>query len=291
MKIALGLALLTMPFAILALESPTCRERFTTRICKTKAIPPHFDPEECAESPEPTRALLEVFDRFPLGLQTTACQLDGIYIIEEGLPEGATAAAKRSKTHRDSMQILFNERRFAEALSLSTYLEKKENQLFGVPRSSPLTPLRLDVSHPDHTSWLGYALTHELGHVIQMSRQLEVSWELLPWTEPAQQRHALVRIGPHELLTGRFLNLEDAEALYTDLLTGNSFTLYGASSPEEDFAETFTFSVFDAKAQFEYKVTLPNGKHFDLVEHFRAEKNRFKHDFLQAELDFLKDQP
>jgi hypothetical protein len=233
---------------------------------------------------------LATYDAYPPYLKRLVCGLRHIYVVRTGLPTGASGLAKPAippdafslpklaDSKSFSFEVMLAQDLFDQSakqpLGVRDFLQWKERKFFGttVPfgtADDDATRILVHAELREESSWLDYVLTHELGHVVEMSMDLNRPWVRLPW-ETDHGRWVRKFPTAYEMVAGKVFTLANADFLYGQLERGNTATLYGSSDSHEDFAESFTLYSLERDRGFRLSIQRPNSDkahQLDLIQH------------------------
>jgi hypothetical protein len=182
-------------------------------------------------------------------------------------------------------------------LTARDFLQWKERRFFGdrsrlAPADDDSGKLRVLAEMAAPSSWLDFVMAHELGHVVELAFDLQHSWRQLPWKHnPAQWPKRFPK--NLEMIAGGVFKPEEAGLLYSALETGSTASLYGSSSVQEDFAESFALYVLHRDRAFSLRVEPPGLPGVDLVAHLSSEAMEPKKTMLEnivKDLEILFDE-
>jgi hypothetical protein len=154
----------------------------------------------------------------------------------------------------------------------------KERTPFQPDRSWKLDARIEDAAGDDRRGAIRYILLHELGHVLSINRDIHPRWDLEPKDVPGSARFPFYDLSwTIDRKEGRYVSIFDGEfpmrasvvyyrsarlagsdmaAAYASLGKTNFPTLYAATSPGDDFAESFASYVHTVLLERPWEITI-----------------------------------
>lgn len=298
-------------FPLMGQAQQDCKQQFLDAICYVKdsnARERDASKRVCHPTPAKYVELLsKAYDELPHSIRPTFCHLKRLFIetefnatgyaspFLEPAPEESTEITDAYKT--TGWIIGLNESRVLKSIwSLSEWMNRKEQTLFGIPLEDPLnevTPkFQIDFEIEDSKIELMVdVLVHETGHLIDFANKinnydafnctsqdfkdcdyLNVSaFALISWTPHSDWREQVKYSEQrpcYYLCLGddqwKPIDLNEAKNYYSGFLQKGGFiSPYASVHPAEDFAESFTFYF---QNDSNYTIDFGNGEVYDIFE-------------------------
>lgn len=253
----------------------------------------------------------ELHDRFPPHLQKMFCSLRRIFIEKEffATAYAGTIIEPDGKVNGALMGV---RKDFLDRpLTIGFWSSWKEQLNFGGDPKRYAVDASMPLVHSSSPDMLYFVVAHEFGHIFDFTNQLNRfidckfdengmhgtcsaapgSWSELGWsdfrghTRPGND-FALRKELCFYWCNGQFIDPARASELYTGLFMTNFPSIYGASNPYDDFAETLAYYSIDRHLQATYAILTPDGGAYDAISHLRsprmADKVLFLEKFLNA---------
>lgn len=308
-----------------AIPATDCRARISHIMClidhKIPQVP--NQPRACADSsPSFSPRLERLYDEMPAPLQKVFCSLDVIF-VEPGMSALAYAGVAKDNTEGKTTGAVLGicQSLLDKDWAAQEVVTWKEQKVFGFlsnPFSHKAEGPLAQISISGNLSALKYAVTHEFGHILDITNKANnfvcrpgatcnvssrdpadfanmiptsQSWGALTWasvTTPSAANHfplwdSLCFYG----CRGKQLSAQDIESFYTQLQTTQFVTTYAAVSPFEDFAESFAFFILSNDPNFTYTITTAQGT-YPLAFKWAslASKKKFMQNFYSPNLKY-----
>ncbi len=238
----------------------------------------------CLEGSETFAKEIEaVHDEMPPNLRLMFCYIKHIYIFENADTSAFSYFDPSGHVIGLSKSMLFS------GLSFNTWLQRKEQNAFGLSIDTPLTPKipKLEVQMNTRArDQLLYVFLHEFGHLLDQANGLQRYWASQSWLPNgkirASDRFANQTACFYNCLPEESWPLERANSVYQKFVQmGRFVSLYATVDSFEDFAETFAYFFGERLYGMKSAVKFANGK----VERLNEKKgNRLenKFDFVRA---------
>jgi hypothetical protein len=231
----------------------------------------------CARGAEPYVAFFErVYDRLEPTLQKMFCSVKAIH-VEPNLESIAYAGMSFR-----GAEIGFRKSIIDEGLDLSRLISWKEQLPFGGVRGSyevarDLPQVEIVSDAPPVEDLAFYVLSHEFGHLFDFANDINggrrdgwtpLSWESRGTPLPTSDFPHRADICYYNC-SGGPLDRGVIPALYAGLERSNFVTVYAATNPYDDWAESLAFYMLEQQGMT-YDLRTGQGETYDLLSKLRA---------------------
>lgn len=261
-----------------------CKYLMSTSVCYIKAFPEYnesiselenienFQNLNCEiETQKYLKILLELYERLPKHTQQGLCYIKRIYVVDGNVDFGGRAFVSyntKSPLFRKTDGIseiglkinglsiaLSKKHRFDNYESVSQKNERFLKEKFNSNKLSDIATLEYSIlnNSGNTPSTLESTLIHEVGHVFDISNSLSDSSEWLNFSwliPPSSSRFAGLRPNVNEALWNDDYSDLEPELVIKEFLDSSFKSLYAMTSPAEDFAEHYFFTVIDGQTDY-----------------------------------------
>jgi hypothetical protein len=268
-----------------------CRAHIAQVICLVD-IPKDASPEQlpnnydCSPGGEKYVSFFQGhFDRSNMLIQKMYCQVDKLMVVST-LRASATTIIGMSGTSLGIRRELLD-----RPMSFDQWLSWKDETSFGGSTRTGAASLRLikyksNRNTPEFA--LDFLLNHEFGHILDLTTGQAPRWFPLSWrneqrplaAQDFQNRNGLC----FYTCTGSFLRADQVTEVFQGLMSSGFASLYAASGPRDDFADSFALYIMSEEQGLQLEVETPGGK-FDLTSHFNSDKLASKREFFKNLLE------
>jgi hypothetical protein len=272
-------ALVVVTSSAFAVDHAGCRPQLESSLCYTPDVDHWADSasitvrgirryQERTCQPMPLHiktTLIDLYEKYPREIQQAFCEIKHVFVVNDDVTYGARAEyyfdLSTVKLGRGNLGTSFAGKPIGYILEISekarfkgetnsAYLTRVLQARFGNanPTLTPLPVAQANNSSGPHGA-LDKTIVHELGHLIGRAQKVTPTY-FLPYSEGAWSklsfklengnftlRHAPP--GYDEMMSYKLLSAEDIRPTFDLFRRSGLATLYGGTSPQEDFAEFF----------------------------------------------------
>jgi hypothetical protein len=259
----------------------SCREQIAKTVCLVEPMKEgeDFQDRPCLPGGEKYAAPFEaLYDHYPAVLQAMFCSLEKIYVEKQFF---GTAYAGLNE-NKDAAIMGIRQSVLDENLDLSRWASWKEQLSFGGPKDSygqlPNLPAIASANHLATNDFLYFVVAHEFGHMFDFANDLnrtkncnsetwECEMEAEGWGSFSWHTSRKAK-GPNEFSLRPSLCFYSCETplaqqqvaeAYLGLLNSNFLSLYAATNPWDDFADSLAYHVLLQSEGSSYRIDLRQG--------------------------------
>ncbi len=259
---------------------------------KTKTLKAYQN-RTCLKMPENRKAaILAVYDAFPAEVKLAFCEMKRIFLVRGAVDYGARAEyflneeTVKFKTDPNTGSVALTAKPEGFILEISeanrfkgetgsAYTTRVTQGRFGAAGgAAKRVTTTFEEPFGEHGA-LATTILHEVGHMlarasgenVNLYPYVQTQWTSYSWNvgeELIYPSHGDSTIW--ERITSKSLTFEDATDAIGFLKSGGLTSLYGASNPDEDFAESFMFHFFPS-----YKIFVDGQTVFDLESELQSD--------------------
>lgn len=290
-------------------NSEDCRSRISQVICLAEPTLEGQDPQSrtCLEGSKAyAHYFEELYDRYPITIQKLFCSVKSIFVEKSFFGTAYAAMLVDADGKMNGYIMGIRQSILDEQIDLKTWASWKEQLSFGGVSNAYQTKPNLPLieTQGSNQDLLYFIFSHEFGHVFDFANDLnqtvscekadhttepdclmaENSWGAISWISPLKAKPEFDFSKREQLCfyscNNTFVSQEDISKLYSDFVKTNFISLYSATQPWDDFAESFAYYLMWKNLKTPYFVNTQQGMQLDVIDQLNSPRFAEKYNYI-----------